>query len=249
MPPVPAQAVHLVLEPVAARAWPPRLCEALGDWRLHAASGFSGRANCCWPIGEPGRPLDAAIAAVEAWYAGQGLPPLFKPVDAPQSGPLAARLAARGYSPRTPTLVMTGPLAAAPALAAASLAADPDDGFARLFAAVQDDPADAAERIQTLRRIPAPRAFAQVTADGETAAIGACAIEHEWVGIFGMRTAARHRRRGHARAVIAALSAAAAQAGARRAYLQVEAGNAPAIRLYRSLGFETAYSYRYWARA
>ena len=131
---------------LAARAWPPEAVETLGGWRLHASSGFSGRSNCCWPIGAPDRPLEAAVDAAEAWYAARGLPPLFKPVDAPTSEPLIQALAARGYRPRTPTLVMTGPLAdgdAGPALVSDLVG----EGFAGLFAAVQDDPADAAERI------------------------------------------------------------------------------------------------------
>ncbi|MDR3513285.1 MAG: GNAT family N-acetyltransferase [Caulobacteraceae bacterium] len=235
------------IEPVAARAWPPEAVETLGGWRLHASSGFSGRSNCCWPIGAPDRPIEAAVDAAEAWYAARDLPPLFKPVDAPASEPLIQALAARGYRPRTKTLVMTGPLAdgdAGPALVSDLVG----EGFAGLFAAVQDDPADAAERIGTLRRIAAPRAFASVEIDGRTAAIGACAVEGGWAGIFGMRTTPDHRRQGLARAVIAALSDAAREAGARRAYLQVEADNGGAIRLYESLGFAPAYGYRYWDR-
>jgi GNAT superfamily N-acetyltransferase len=235
------------LEQIAARAWPPIASETLGGWRLHASSGFSGRANCCWPIGAPDRPLPEAIAAVEAWYAQRGLPPLFKPVDAPASQPLIRALAARGYNPRTETLMMTGPLNAAPC-GEVVVSDQPGAGFTDLFLAVQDDPADAAERIETLRRIPTPRAFASAWIDGRTAAIGAVAVEGAWAGVFAMRTAPAHRRRGLARAVVAALSAAARAAGAAQAYLQVEADNAGAIRLYDSLGFREAYRYRYWDR-
>ena len=37
--------------------------------------------------------------------------------------------------------------------------------------------------------------------------------------------------------------------GAARGYLQVEQGNASAIALYASEGFQPAYLYRYWDRA
>jgi ribosomal protein S18 acetylase RimI-like enzyme len=40
----------------------------------------------------------------------------------------------------------------------------------------------------------------------------------------------------------------AARAGAHRAWLQVEAVNAPAIALYERAGFSTAYSYLYWTK-
>ena len=228
------------LEQTAARAWPPMTLGALGGWRLHASSGFSGRANSCWPIGAPDRPL-------EAWYAALGLPALFKPVDGRASRPLSRALAARGYRPRTETLMMTGPLDA-PDDGGASVSDQLDAGFCALFTSVQDDPADAAERIETLRRIAPPRAFASAAIEGRTAAIGAVAVEGDWAGVFAMRTASEHRRRGLARSVVGALFAAARRAGAKRAWLQVEADNAGAIRLYDGLGFREAYRYRYWDR-
>jgi GNAT superfamily N-acetyltransferase len=235
------------IQPIAARAWPPERLAQIGGWRLHASRGFSGRSNCCWPLAAPDRPLDAAIEAVEAWYAGRGLASLFIMPDAPDLDDLGRILVGRGYSALKPTLVMTGPLAegdAGPAVISDAV----DEAFCDLFVEVQGDGADAAERVGTLRRIAPPRAFASARIDGRAVAIGACAIEGEWAGVFGMRTAAEHRRRGLAQAVIAALSAAARDAGASRAYLQVEADNAPAIALYERLGFATAYTYRYLKR-
>ncbi|QUD90831.1 GNAT family N-acetyltransferase [Phenylobacterium montanum] len=235
------------MEAVSARGWPPLVCEQLGDWRLHASRGYSGRGNACWPIGAPDRPLDDAIEAVEAWYRARSLPPLFRPADLPATEALRERLAARAYGPRTETLVMTGGLVADEA-GGVILADAPDSAFAEVFLSTAADPEDAAERVEAVRRLAAPRAFARLEIEGEAVAIGAAAVDSGWAGIFGMRTLAQHRRKGLARRIIAGLSAFAAEAGARRIYLQVEASNTPAIALYEGLGFATGYRYRYWTR-
>lgn len=238
----------VALEDVAARAWPAARTGRIGGWRLYATSGYSGRINACWPLEDPGLDGPAALAAAEAWYADRGLPPLFKLVEAAAApAGLAARLAAAGYRPRTETLMMLGPAvgAADPAIA---VGPGLDPAFAAVFAATADDPADGRERLETLARIPMPRAFALARVAGEAAAIGACATEGEWTGVFAMRTDPRFRRRGLARRVLEALLAAAAAAGARRAWLQVEADNPGAIALYEAAGFAEAYRYRYWEK-
>jgi len=140
---------------------------------------------------------------------------------------------------------MAGPLPQGEA-AEVRLSPDPDDAFTSVFLGTASDPADAAERIETVRRLAAPRTFARLDIEGQPAAIGAAALDGGWAGIFGMRTLAQHRRQGLARRIIAALSGFAVQAGAQRAYLQVETANVPAVALYQGLGFETAYRYRYW---
>jgi ribosomal protein S18 acetylase RimI-like enzyme len=90
--------------------------------------------------------------------------------------------------------------------------------------------------------------FARLDVGGAPAAIGACAVEGDWAGVFAMRTDPAHRRLGLARRVLGTLLAEASAAGARRAWLQVEDGNPGAIALYRGAGFAEAYRYRYWAR-
>ncbi|MFI4934912.1 MAG: GNAT family N-acetyltransferase [Caulobacterales bacterium] len=237
------------LEPIAARAWRAGEEAALGGWRLYASAGFSGRINACWPLAAPDRPLAEAIAAVEAWYAARGLKPIFKIVPAAEEpAGLTAALAAGGYRPRTRTLMMTGPVAGE-ADATVRVASELDAAFEAVFAAAgTGDPGDTRERLEALGRIVPPRGFARIDVEGAPAAIGAAAVEGEWAGIFGMRTDPAYRRRGLARAVLASLLAFARGAGARRAYLQVEADNASAIALYGSAGFETVYSYQYWDR-
>ena len=57
------------LQRVCADGWPARTVEALGEWRLREAAGFTGRANSVLPVGDPGVPLDEALAAVTGFYA------------------------------------------------------------------------------------------------------------------------------------------------------------------------------------
>ena len=236
------------LEIVADRAWPARQSGALGGWRLNASDGWSRRINACWPLGEPGLPVDEAIAATEAFYADHGLPACFKLADgAVVPGNLSEHLRARGYYPTHGTLVMVGEVVAGPDDPAVTLSDVPDPAFeAVLAASAAGNLADARERLDALSRIPAPARFARLDLDGEVVALGASAVDGDWAGIFGMRTLPDHRRKGLARRILGALLAEAQALGARQAYLQVEADNAPAIALYSGLGFTPAYGYRYW---
>ena len=54
----------------AARAWQPVESERLGGWELRAAGGFTRRANSVLPLGDPGLPLDEALARVRALVRG-----------------------------------------------------------------------------------------------------------------------------------------------------------------------------------
>ena len=236
------------LERIAARAWPAAREIGIGDWRLYASSGYSGRINACWPLGDPGLAQGDAIASVEAWYAGQSQPPLFKIVEAAASSTLIDDLRRAGYRPRTETLMMTAP-AVRGSDAGVLLTADLNDAFAEVFvAAGPGDPGDSRERLEALARVPKSRAFASLDIAGRPAAIGAVAVEGEWAGVFAMRTDPAHRRQGLARRVLGALTGFAASQGAARVWLQVEAANVAAISLYAAAGFGEAYRYRYWER-
>jgi len=239
-----------VLEPVADRAWPARDQVRLGGWRLNATDGWSMRTNACWTLADPGGDREAALDTVEAWFRARGLPPRFKLTDgATAPADLPDRLTRRGYAATKPTLVMVGPAAGQPD-PDVQLFQQPDARFEAVFtASAGGNRDDARERLETLARIPAPARFGCLLIDGETAALGACAVEGDWVGLFGMRTLADHRRKGLARRILRALLAEASGLGARQAYLQVEADNAPAIALYRAAGFHAAYRYHYWVSA
>jgi len=243
-----AEVRPLDLELISGRAWRASEAETLGAWRLNATLGVSGRINACWPLGDPGLPASEAIAAVERWYGRRGFPAVFKLADgAIWPDDLGARLESLGYRAGAETIMMTGPMRgdADPEVA---LSGEPDARFAAVFVGAGPGGDDARERLEALARTPPPRAFGCIFRGGAPAAIGACATEGPWTGVFAMRTLPDFRRLGLARRLLAALLAAGREAGARTAWLQVEAANQGAMGLYQGMGFASAYRYRYWRR-
>ena len=111
-------------------------------------------------------------------------------------------------------------------------------------------PADLrAERAAILARIRRPHRLGLLWQDGEPAAAALCVRDGDLAGIFAMRTVPRLRGRRLGQRVLLRLARWAADEGARRLYLQVEDDNAPAVALYRRLGFTRAYRYHYRERS
>ena len=78
-----------VLERLAVEAWAVEL-EPLAGWTLRSASGFTGRANSCLAVGDPGLPVAEAAAAVEAYAARHGIAPMAQVVTGSAGGRRAA---------------------------------------------------------------------------------------------------------------------------------------------------------------
>ncbi|MER5840069.1 GNAT family N-acetyltransferase [Streptomyces prasinus] len=98
---------------VAARAWRPVESERLGDWELRAAAGFTRRANSVLPLGDPGMPLDEALAAVCRWYADRGLPAYVQTATGAEGTQeaLGAELERRGWVREVTAQLWVGALA------------------------------------------------------------------------------------------------------------------------------------------
>src|SRR5262249_48111501 len=200
-------------EAAAARAWPAEEDVPLGGWRLRASGGVTNRGNSVWPNADDGGvPLERKLAAVEAFYADRGLPARYQMTVASRPSDLDAVLEARGYRLHTPCLVMVAD--AAEVLArlgggdGVSVAERPDEEWLGAWGGLGGArPGEAAARTAFLLRTGLPLAFASSRVGGEVAAVGAAAREGGWLGVFGMATRPELRRRGLARAVLAALAA------------------------------------------
>jgi GNAT superfamily N-acetyltransferase len=244
----PPAADVVALELAANDAWPAPIQARLGNWILRAAENWTGRANSALAVGDPDRPIEAAIDAVVRWYEAHGQQPLIN-APMPLAAPVNAALDVRGWSSRPMTLVQTAPVAPLLTiepggdLPPVELADAPNEAWLALASEYKGTLPGTAVRILT--GVPEV-VFAQVRdAEGDLLAVarGAVTGPDRWLGVTLLHTAPRARRRGLGRHVLRGLAQWATQRGATRAYLQVEERNTAAVALYGGVGFGTHHTY------
>ena len=227
--------------------WPARESEMLGDWALRAHGGITGRANSAMAVGDPGRPVADALAAVADWYAARHLSPL---LQLPLTDPANETLPALGWARQHVTLVQGAPIA--PLLTAApdptmTPTVEPTPS-ARWLSVMHDLDADVDSHVAILTGPPIV-GFATLSLGSDPVAIGRVSVEGQWCGITSVDVVPTMRRRGLGSEVMAVLLRWAQERGATSSYLQVRAANAPALRLYAGLGYATHHPYGYWGLA
>jgi len=246
---VPVEAVINNLERVAAGHWRGTEEQWLGGWLLRAAEGFTGRANSALPLGDPGMPLDEALARMTDWYRARALPPMISvamPLDQPSE--LEERLARRSWSVRRGSaVVMTADVAtvsASPREVGLHVTEEPDAEWLRMHRhrGRSDLPP---VRTKVLMSAPS-QAFVSVRDGGRAVAVGRLSVSDGWAGITSVEVDPAYRRRGLGTAITLGICAEAAARGARNVFLQTETGNDGARALYERCGF--GYSHRYHYR-
>ena len=211
------------LEHAAALGWPGVERHWHRGWLLRAGDGTTSRGNSAVPLEFSSSLSDVPVIA--DWYVERGLVPWLA---------LPERLLAVRASGIKRTRVMvrdSGGDVGSPAGSGALLSETPDADWLACYG----------------RAVP----MAELTAvvDGEVAfarigdvAVGRGALTSapdgtRWLGISAVTVSEAHRRRGHGRAICAALTSWGARRGAQRSYVQVLTDNAAAITLYASLGY------------
>ncbi len=233
------------VEQAALWGWPPLGTRLIDGWLITWGGRANRRLRCARTLDFTGKDVGKAIQAVETFLAAQGAPSCFHIADLVEPPDLDAVLAARGYALATPTSLLLAPIPDAEPNPAVELLTRATPA---VMNALCDErlPADLrAERAAILARIRRPHRLGLVWQDDEPAAAALCVRDGDLAGIFAMRTVPRLRRRGLGRRVLLRLARWAAEEGAQRLYLQVEDDNAPALALYRSLGFARVYGYHY----
>ncbi len=254
------------LQRVMGPSWGALEREQLGDWELRASAGFTQRGNSVLPVGDPGVPLADAVDRIESWYAARGLPgrvSVTGPVGFdPATDPLGAEVLSRGWVAASRTLNLTASTervaAADPGGPDVRSSDDLDDAWFAAYRLSRSGVPESA--VGVLSGSPRQR-FASIalggglaqklgastpgTRDPRPVAIGRLGIAHGWAGLGAVWTDPAMRGRGLAAHLTAHLAAEAHRDGIHLMHLQVEADNAPAIRLYERLGFERHSSYVY----
>ena len=218
----------------------------------HRRTGLARRARSVNPHFGSSLPLGAKIAHCEDVYRERALPVLFRMTPFVKPVELEAALEARGYVAFDRTLVQIRSLAEVPPLVPRTDVVLATASISEFVEAVGElRGSTARERAAHLERLSCtPLAMNAIVArvDGCVVAAGQAAIDGGLAGIFDMMTATVWRGRKLATLIVEALLAWAARQRATHAFLQVNDDNAPALAVYRKLGFTTAYTYHYRAR-
>jgi GNAT superfamily N-acetyltransferase len=227
--------------------------DPLGEWTLRAGGGFTGRANSCHAVGDPGVSPQQAVERIIAYAAAHGIPPMAQVI---QDSLEERALADLGWiATREPTAVLVCRLAdfllAGPAHPRMPVTERLEPDWEEAFHRSRPNSADPRIVRMILDGSP-PRAFAAVAGDqvsdhSELVAIARGHRSADWLGFSSIWTRPDHRRRGLAAAMMAALGHWAARQGARYTYVQVATVNELAFGAYTTLGFVLHHRYRYLA--
>jgi len=224
-------------------------------WLLRFSPGKARRARSINAISAGRLGLQRKLEICRRHYEQARLPLLFRitPFSLPAS--LDAFLERGGFQANDETRVMTR------SLADEAISPRVDTGaiqlgirsvdvieFAAIVGSLRDSPA-AQIRAHEGRLLGSPLRHASVRRvvyiDGAPVAAGQTVVEVDVAGLYDIVTAPRWRGQGIGAALTARLVAEARISGARTAYLQVDAGNTAARRIYAKLGFADRYSYWY----
>lgn len=236
------------LEEIGVRTWPARIIAPHFGWLVSIDRGVTRRANSVLPAEWTGEsPVDELIDAIELKYRREGLDPCFKLTRASRPADLDRHLHRRGYLPEGHSDVLTAAVSGVDhrPVKPAELTAEPTPDWIACSWPGMPTEADIDIRCQIAGRTERPKAFALIRMDGFPAGAAMAAIVRDWGCITALRTPPEYRRRGIARALVAALAGWVCRQGGEHLFLQVEKSNAPARRLYASAGFRHAYDYHY----
>lgn len=237
-------------EEACRRAWPTPHEITRDGWLFRFGGGARRRTNSISPSPGPRTSIEETLSFAQTFYGERTLPILFCiPSMAAGADDI---LASHGYMPiaRTRTLLAEfEPTQRSSVDPAVELSDAPD---AEWFRAHLDLNGFASDHLPAFRETAAAiqdaAAFVAYRQDGVIAAQAYGVVCDGLLVIEAVVTGAAYRRQGLARATVNTLMAWAQDRGATAACLQVLADNAPALALYRALGFERDL-YRYHYRA
>ena len=223
----------------------------IDGWLVRTSPGKAKRARCVQAVADGRLPLVERLALCAAVFSAAKLPMVVRMTPFSRPDGLDRILDSDGYRRLDDTRVMVAtqlPRALEPlppelvlqALAPAEFA----DAVGELRSSPPSQRAAQAERL-ALSPVPYQGWGLLRPSDGVILACGQTAVEAEFVGLYDVFTHPQARGHGLARKLCTAMLARAGLAGARLAYLQVEADNHAARAIYHRLGFADAYGYHY----
>lgn len=243
------------VEAACRAAWPAIEEIERTGWRLRFAAGHSHRANSANPMrADPAGP-DEALPWIEAAYAAHDLETTIRLpalIDRDLQTTFENSLSERGYATEGDSLTLYAELPQLP------MRLDPDVKItatpgADWLATQADwrgwDAATLARYRAIMTRVESPAGFMALSLAGSISAMAFARIHEGTLCLNSMMANPQERGQGHGKRLLGALLAWGIRQEATAACLQVEIDNAPALALYRGMGFtRELYGYRYWVK-
>jgi len=233
-------------EELSMNAHPAIKTQVFDGWILRFANGYTNRANSVNMVYPSNIDGISKIDHCEKVYASQGLATVFK--ITPLSIDLDKSLEERGYKKITPTNLMIKIITEQETPELKTTITDTinpewQQNYFRLNG-ITDEPRMVTNQI-ILTNIQNKTLLASIIENGTTIACGLAVIEREYVGLFDIVVDVNYRGKGLGVDICLSLMNRAIKEGAKKAYLQVVADNAPAVTLYSKIGFVDCYQYWY----
>jgi ribosomal protein S18 acetylase RimI-like enzyme len=221
-------------------------------WLVRFSSGKAKRSRSVSAISSGRLDLHEKLRICRVYYERADMPLIVRVTPFSQPAGLDRFLHEQGFVAFDESRVMALALGSAHAAGDAATGCEfcpvDVDAFAAIVGALRDSPPEQiGAHGRRLRASPLRDSTRRLAAyvDGRLVAAGQMVAETDLAGLYDVVTAPAWRCRGFGTALAVRLLALAKECGARTAYLQVDAGNAAARRVYDRLGFVDRYAYWY----
>ena len=239
------------IEDAGINASAPREQRWVDGWLVRTCPGKAKRARCIQTVAAGRTSVEEKLARCRPIYAAAGLRLYVRITPFSQPAGLDQQLSDLGLASIDDTRVLVkaglGNDGVAALPAGFLVEAVGSDRFAEWAGAARGSSVaeQTAHRDRTAQS-PVPYQAMLLRDDaGDVVAGGQVVVEGDLAGLYDVVTVQAERGRGHAAALCRALLQQAAGHGARVGYLQVDAANEPALKVYRRLGFVAGYDYHY----
>ena len=220
--------------------WPPAQAQRAGPWTIRDGRGGGKRVSAATAESAVGSAeIGEAVTAMRAL----GQTPLFMIREGDEA--LDEALATRGYDPIDPVVFYAAPIAPL-----AATKPPPVSAFAIweplvIMTEIWEEGGIGPGRLAVMHRVAGPKTALFGRAQARPAGVGFAAIHDGIAMVHGLEVAPPFRRAGVGRNLMHLAARWAADEGAQHLALAVTRENAPANRLYSSLGMEVVGSYHY----
>jgi ribosomal protein S18 acetylase RimI-like enzyme len=242
----------LKLEEISLNAWPALETIQLDGWVIRYANGVTKRSNSVNPIYESTLDLAKKIDFCEKFYRSKAIPVCFKITDIAQPSGLDDILEDRGYAHKFDVLIQTMDIGKLTGNIDKNihLLEETDDRWLDHYIQMNGSkPTDKPVYKQIIDTILLPKCLFLLTINEVVIGCGLGVVEEKFIGLFDIVIDPQYRNQGFGKLLVGNILKWGKSKGAERAYLQVLADNAPAIRLYEKVGFKEEYSYWYRIKA